>query len=241
MKGHDVTIYEKRKLGGYLHEAAAPDFKEDIRHLIDYQVTQIEKLEIPVVNEELTAEKVKELGCDVVICAVGAKPIELHVPGADSPKVVNALTILDEKPEIGNSVVVVGGGMIGAETAIDLAEKGHQVTIVEMKDAIMADCAVTDVIAYYERIGKNRIRVIPGFRVKEVDETGVRVVNDKTGARMEVPADNVVIAVGLSPQHTLYDALATEPDLEVYEIGDCVKAGKILDAFHTAYKTAVRI
>ena len=241
LKGHDVTLYEKRKLGGYLHEASAPDFKEDIRHLIEYQTTQIRKLEIPVVYEELTPEMVKAGGFDAVICAVGARPIELHVPGIDSPSVVNALTILDQKPELGKRIVVVGGGMIGTETAIDLAEKGHEVTIVEMKDAIMADCAVTDVISYYEKIGKNRIQVIPGFRVTEVCAGGVRVVNDRTGARMELPGDNVVVAVGLSARHSLYDTLAGEPDLEVYEVGDCVKAGKILDAFHTAYKTAVRI
>lgn len=105
----------------------------------------------------------------------------------------------------------------------------------------MADCAVTDIIAYYERIGRNQIQVVPGFRVTEISETGVCVVNDKNGARMELPADSVVIAVGLVPQHKFYDTLASEPGIEVYEIGDCVKAGKILDAFHTAYKTAVRI
>lgn len=241
LKGHDVTIYEKRKLGGYLHEASAPEFKEDIRHLIDYQIHQVEKLEIPVVYEELTAEMVKAGGYDAVIAAVGAEPIIPSVPGIESEKVINALTILDTPPEIGKKVVVVGGGMIGTETAIDLAEKGHEVTIVEMKDSIMADCAVTDVIAYYEKIGRNRVGVIPGLRVTEVTEEGIRGVNDRTGRRTELPADSVVIAVGLKPRHALYDALACEPDLEVYEIGDCVRAGKILDAFHTAYKTAVRI
>lgn len=241
LKGHDVTIYEKRKLGGYLHEASAPDFKEDIRHLIDYQIHQIEKLEIPVIHEELTPEMVKAGGYDAVISAVGAEPVIPSVPGIDGENVINALTILDSHPEIGKKVVVVGGGMIGTETAIDLAEKGHEVTIVEMKDAIMADCAVTDVIAYYEKIGRNRIAVIPGLRVTEVTEQGVRGVNDRTGRRTELPADSVVIAVGLKPRHAFYDTLAGEPDLEVYEIGDCVKAGKILDAFHTAYKTAVRI
>ena len=241
LKGHDVTIYEMRKLGGYLHEASAPEFKEDIRHLIDYQIHQIEKLEIPVVSEELTPEMVKAGGYDVVISAVGAEPVIPAVPGIDGKNVINALTILDCHPEIGKKVVVVGGGMIGTETAIDLAEKGHEVTIVEMKDAIMADCAVTDIIAYYEKIGRNRIAVIPGLRVTEVTEQGVRGVNDRTGRRTELPADSVVIAVGLKPRHAFYDTLAGEPDLEVYEIGDCVKAGKILDAFHTAYKTAVRI
>ena len=241
LKGHDVTIYEKRKLGGYLHEASAPEFKEDIRHLIDYQIHQIEKLGIPVICEELTPEMVKAGGYDAVISAVGAEPVIPPVPGIDGENVINALTILDSHPEIGRKVVVVGGGMIGTETAIDLAEKGHEVTIVEMKDAIMADCAVTDIIAYYEKIGRNRIAVIPGLRVTEVTDQGVRGVNDRTGRRTELPADSVVIAVGLKPRHAFYDTLEGEPDLEVYEIGDCVKAGKILDAFHTAYKTAVRI
>ena len=190
---------------------------------------------------KMPPEMVKAGGYDAVISAVGAEPVIPPVPGIDGENVINALTILDCHPEIGRKVVVVGGGMIGTETAIDLAEKGHEVTIVEMKDAIMADCAVTDIIAYYEKIGINRIAVIPGLRVTEVTDQGVRGVNDRTGSRTELPADSVVIAVGLKPRHAFYDTLAGEPDLEVYEIGDCVKAGKILDAFHTAYKTAVRI
>lgn len=241
LKGHDVTIYEKRKLGGFLHEASAPDFKTDIRALIDYQVTQIKKLGIPVVYEELTPEMVKAGGYDVVISAVGAEPIIPRVPGIDGKNVINALTILDNPPKIGKDVIVVGGGMIGTETAIDLAEKGHNVSIVEMKDSVMADCAITDKIAYFGKIAQDHVGVHAGMRVSDITPEGVLCVNDRTGKRESLKADSVVIAVGLRPRHAFYDALAGEPDLEVYEIGDCIRAGKILDAFHTAYKTAVRI
>ncbi len=238
LKGHQVTIYEKRKLGGYLHEAGAAEFKADIRHLTDYLITQIQKLEIPVVEEEATLATVEQGNYDAVIVAVGATPICLRVPGADSPKVVNALDVLNGK-KVGKEVVVVGGGLIGTETAIELAEKGCKTTIVEMMDEIMGNCAITDVIAYWGKIAQYGVGVMPGHQVVEVNDSGV-VVMDRKGNTIPLPAEHVVMAVGLKPQRQLFEALEQQ-GREVYEIGDCVEAGKILDAFHTAYKTAVRI
>ena len=239
MLGHDVTLYEKRKLGGYLHEASVPDFKSDIRPLMQSMIKAVEKLGVKVIAEEATAAKVKASGCDAAILAVGAEPIQLKVPGADKSLVVNALDFLADKVKTGKNVVVIGGGLIGSETAIDLAEQGFNVTVVEMLDSIMSDVAVTDKLAYFDKIAKTDMKILTGSRVVEITDAGV-IVADKNNNLSALACDTVLVAVGLAPKSSIYDELKNV-DFAVYPIGDYVKAGKIFDAIHTGYKTALRI
>lgn len=239
LRGHDVTLFEKRKLGGYLHEASVPEFKSDIRPLMQSLITQVEKLNIKVVNEEATAAKIKETGCDVAVLAVGAEPVDLKVPGTDKKCVVNALDVLTGKVTPGKNVVVVGGGLIGSETALDLAENGHNVTVVEMLDEIMTDVAVTDKLAYADRIAKTDMKICAGHKVLEITDNGV-VASGKKHPKLEIPADTVIVAVGLTPGSSLFDELK-DAEFKVYKIGDYIKAGKIFDAIHTGYKTALTI
>lgn len=239
LRGHDVTLFEKRKLGGFLHEASVPEFKSDIRPLMKQLITQIEKLGITVVDEEATLANLTGKGFDTVILAVGAEPVNLKVSGADGANVVNALDVLSGKAVPGKTVAVIGGGLIGTETALDLAESGHQVALIEMRDEIMADCAVTDKLAYAERIAATDMKVMAKHTVKEIKDGKVLV----QGARGmgEVDADTVIIAVGLAPASQLYQEVKDNLGAEVYKIGDYVKAGKIMDAIHTGYKTGLRI
>lgn len=239
LRGHDVTLFEKRKLGGYLHEASVPDFKADIRPLMQSLITQVEKLGVKVIAEEGTAEKVIATGCDAVILAVGAVPIQLKIPGANKKHVLNALDVLSGKATTGENVVVIGGGLIGSETAIDLVEHGHNVTVVEMLDEIMSDVAITDKLAYFDRIAKTDLKILTSHRVVEITDDGVMVAGLKNDA-LAIPCDTVLVAVGLTPQSTLYSQLQ-DADFKVYKIGDYVKAGKIFDAIHTGYKTALTI
>lgn len=239
LRGHEVTLFEKRKLGGFLHEASVPDFKSDIRPFLKYQVTQIEKLGIKVVEEEATLETLTGKGFDTIILAVGAKPLDLKVPGADSPNVVNALDILAGKVQPGKKLAVIGGGLIGTETALDLAEKGHKVTLIEMQDEIMTDCAATDKLAYAERIAATDMQILTKHTVKEI-KNGAVVAQGRKGIT-EVAAETIIVAVGLAPDSTLYQDIKDKLDVEVYKIGDYVKAGKIMDAIHTGYKTGLKI
>jgi len=240
LRGHEVTLFEKRKLGGYLHEASVPDFKSDIRPLIKNMIHQIEQLGINVITEEATKEKITQLGPDAVVLALGAGPINLNIPGTDKTHVVNALDVLNNQAAVGQNIVVVGGGLIGTETALYLAEKGHKVTIAEMQNEIMTDVAVTDKLAYIERIAKTDLNIMTGQRVVEITETGLTLSNQKMQNK-EVSADTVIMAVGLSPVPSIFNCCEDKPDFEIYKIGDFVKAGKIFDAVHTGYKTALRI
>jgi len=242
LRGHEVTLYEKRKLGGALNEAAVPDFKADIRPFREYLMTQIEKLNIKVVNKQASIDTIGDGKYDVVIVALGAKPIRLDVPGAGQPHIHNAVDVLNGSVKLnGNKIAVIGGGLVGTETAIWLAEQGRDVTVVEMLDCVMADCAVTDKIAYGERLAKDKIPVLTSHKLVEVGSDTISTV-DKCGRTEQIKADTVIMAVGFAPQDGITNRLHEErPNMEVYRIGDCDHPGKIFDAVHTAYKTALNI
>lgn len=236
LRGHDVTLFEEKELGGLLHEASVPEFKADIRPLMKYQICQIEKLGIPVVKKRAQAEDLKDF--DAVICATGSAPAELHVPGAEQAHVMNALEVLNGSKKAEGTVAVIGGGLIGTETAIWLAEQGHGVSLVEMLPEIMNGVAATDCMAYQERIAGAGMAVYTNARLEKIGEKEITVKMRK-GER-SIPADTVVIAVGLKARQSLYEELLADGK-KAYLIGDAVKPGKIFDAFHTAYKLAVKI
>lgn len=237
LRGHDVTIYEEKpENGGLLHEAAAPEFKADIRPFMKYQMTALEKLGVPVLREK--ADVAKLAAYDVVICATGSLPIIPNIPGVEKPIAVDCLSAINGAKPVGKKIVVIGGGLVGTETALDLAENGHSVTLVEMLPKIMKDVAVTDFLAYSKRIAKTDMRVLTETRLEEVLDNGARV-SSKKGEEI-IEADTVILALGLKAEQGLYNELAAAGK-EVYLAGDAVKAGKIFDAIHTAYRVAIRI
>ncbi|MBN2227030.1 MAG: FAD-dependent oxidoreductase [candidate division Zixibacteria bacterium] len=240
MRGHKVTLYEKRKLGGVLNEASVPEFKSDIRFFQQYLMTQMKKLKVGIIEKQAKVDMFDGTNYDVAIVAIGAKPSKLTIPGIDRAMVYEAVDILNNSRNEGENVVVIGGGLVGSEVAMFLSEQGKNVTVVEMLDEIMRDCAVTDKIAYSERIADDRIKIITSYKLDEIREHSVIIV-DKAGRRCELEADMVVMAVGYSAQHELYSQLKKETEMEVYAIGDCVVPGKIYDAIHTAYKMAIQI
>lgn len=237
LRGHDVTIFEAQsKMGGLLNEAEAPEFKADIRPFHKYLETQVEKLAIPVIHKFVSAEDLK--GFDAVICATGSLPVKPNIPGADKKIAMDAVEAID-CGKAGKKVVVVGGGLVGTETALDLAEKGHDVTVVEMLPAIMNDCAATDFISYSERIAKIGMKVMTSTCLKEVTDDGVIVANKKKG-EIKLDADTVILSLGFKSCDSLYETLKKE-DKEVYLVGDAVHPGKIFDAIHTAYRAGLKV
>ncbi len=237
LRGHDVTIFEARGIkGGLLNEAAVPEFKADIRPLIKYQITAIEKLGIPVIHKQATIADLEKF--DAVICATGSKPLMPNIPGIGKQIATNALDVLNNVVKPGNNVVVIGGGLVGSETALYLAENGHNVTLAEMLPQIMNDVAVTDLLAYTERIGKTNMRVLTSTKLIEIVDDGVLVKNKAGTSKLQ--ADTVILALGFESRQDLYNVLL-EKGKEAYLIGDAVKPGKIMDAMHTAYRVGLKI
>ena len=237
LRGHDVTVYEEKpENGGLLHEAAAPEFKADIRPFMKYQVTALEKLGVPVIRKKADAAMLAEY--DTVVCATGSLPIIPNIPGVEKPIAVDCLSAINGAKPVGKKVVVIVGGLVGSETALDLAENGHSVTLVEMLPKIMKDVAVTDFLAYSERIAKTDMRILTETRLEEVLDNGARVSSKKGEEILE--ADTVILALGLKAEQGLYNELQAAGK-EVCLVGDAMKAGKIFDAIHTAYRAAIRI
>ncbi len=255
LKGHDVTLYEKRELGGALVEASIPEFKApDLKPLIAYFKAQIDKLGIPVVPTEATvAELTGEGGgadaadaagpgrgrpYDAVIVAAGATPLGLHdIPGIDDPKVVPAAAVLRGEAALGKTVAVIGGGIVGTEVGLVVAETGREVVFVEMLDEFMCNITFDQRQVYEERFKDLKVSIHTGQRLVEVTAGGV-LVADKMGATTEIAADSVVIAAGFRPNRGLIEELKAHPRIKVVDVGDCVRPGKILDAIHDGHLAA---
>lgn len=236
LRGHDVTLYEKRALGGTLHEAAAPEFKADIRRLIDYYKGQIKKLGVNVSPEEATPAAVAAGGYDAVLLAPGAMERMLDVPGVDSAMVKSALDILGGKAEAGQRVLVVGGGATGVDTAMHLAQQGRDVTVIEMMDDILAGVGF-DRPAHDAMLAELKVDVITGHRFESVSE-GRGVFVDRYGKKLELPADTIVLALGSVAQPDLREAYEAATDAEVCVVGDCVRPRKIYDAIREGFRAA---
>jgi 2,4-dienoyl-CoA reductase-like NADH-dependent reductase (Old Yellow Enzyme family)/thioredoxin reductase len=235
LKGHDVTLYEKRKLGGMLIEAAIPDFKSDLKPLIEYHITQLKKTRVKVLKEEATVTKIKNGKYDAVIVAAGSQPIIPNVPGIKKPIVVTGLDVL-HGAKTGNKVIVVGGGMVGSEIALFLAKQGKKVTIVEALDNIAEGLSVILKAAFFDLISQLPIQQKCRHVLIEVTDDGIVTL---CGLKKEkIKGDTVVIAMGFSPNRKLWDELCKIPELEVYAIGDCIKVQTSYDAIHDGFNTA---
>ncbi|MBN2062038.1 MAG: FAD-dependent oxidoreductase [Deltaproteobacteria bacterium] len=237
-RGHKVTLLEKtQELGGLLLQASVPDFKEDLRPLITWQKTQLKKENVEVrLGIEATPEIVKKEKPDVLIVAVGS---EYRLPPdlvKDKANILMPDDVLLGKKQVGEKVVVTGGGSIGCDTALYIAEAFKKdVTILTRQDSVMKDYdEILTVISITERLANDGVKVKTGVTIKGF--SGGRVYcTDRVGITWQLEADTVVVSGGLTP---LSDVAARFENLapRVYNVGDCVKVGRIWDAFHSAWR-----
>ncbi|MFH0812026.1 MAG: NAD(P)/FAD-dependent oxidoreductase [Pseudomonadota bacterium] len=237
LKGHQVTLYEKRELGGRLHEASIPAFKSDLIPLIKYYARQMEKIEnIEVVKKEVTPEEIKKGKFDAVVVAIGGKPITPDIHGLDNKKLLDWEAAIKGAP-MGDNLLVVGGGLIGTELALHLAQKGKKVTMVEMLDQVATGVEKAALAVVFGMMADLKIGVHTGQRLEAVTDKGAITV-DRYGRKKEFVVDNVILAVGLAPQRGFADAFK-DTDMEVSVVGDAYKPRKIYDAIHEGHN-AVR-
>ena len=236
LKGHNVTLYEKRELGGMLIEAAVPDFKEDLKLLIKYFITQLDKTGVKIIKEEATPAKITGGKYDIVIVATGSNPLMPEdIPGIKKKIVVGALDVL-RGAKVGDNVIIVGGGFVGAETGLFLARQGKKVTIIEALDRIAEGLSNSLKAAFFEIIAQYQVQIKCSHILLEVKDDGIIAMCGLK--KEEIKGDTVVLASGFSPNRELFDALCKIPDLEVYAIGDCVKVQTSYAAIHDGFDTA---
>jgi len=240
LRGHEVVLYEKSdRLGGQLNLAVVPSHKEEMKSVTQYLENQIRKLGVKVVlNEEATPLLVEKIKPDVVFMATGSVPTIPEILGVKGDHVVTAHDVLAGKAVVRERVVVVGGGMVGAETAEFLAEKGKKVTILEMLRRIGMDMVPMAILMLYQRLKKLGVAMITNAKVEEITEEGV--VYEKDGEKQTVKADNVVLAVGTKPNVGLMKALEDKVS-ELYAIGSAKEPGNVLEAIHGGSRLAREI
>jgi len=144
LRGHRVTLYERtEKLGGQLNIASISPAKQELIKAIKYFSTQIEKSGVKVeIGKEFTPALIHQLKPDVVIIATGSTPIIPDIPGVNNPRVVTAIDVLSGKITIGNKVIIIGGGIVGSETADYLSRLSVDVTLLEMLENIATDMVI---------------------------------------------------------------------------------------------------
>ena len=240
-EGHQVTLFELRnQLGGALICAEGVDFKRKLKKFTDYLILQMKKSGVTMrLGCRATPENILEERPDVLILALGAKPLTLPIPGLDREHVIFAADPYDMSRAAGQTIAVIGGGLVGAETALHLAREGRTVTVIEMQDEVAGDCNIFHKVSLRHELEAEGVRCLTETICREITAQGV-VCQDADGERLIVKADQVIAALGVSARSDEVDALRGLVK-ETYVIGDCLKPSKIMAAVRGGYDAAMQI
>lgn len=241
-RGHKVIIWEKEKsIGGNLIPASAPNFKNDLKRLIKYYENQLKKLNINIVfNKEGNEEEILEENPEVIVISTGSQPIIPRIAGIENENVHLATDILVDDSIIGEEVIVAGGGFVGCETAVYLSQKGKKVTIVEMKDSILAEpMALNNMLALRTMLALNKIETITGSKLTEIRGKKA-ILTSSDGEIQEVKCDSLVLALGFKSLQNLKENNNLKiKDIRV--IGDAASPRRIKHAIAEGFQVAIEI
>jgi NADPH-dependent 2,4-dienoyl-CoA reductase/sulfur reductase-like enzyme len=244
-RGHDVTLYEKSgALGGLLKHSAFSDHKWTLRKFMEYQIRQVKKAGVTVkLNAAATPDMIKAKGYDAVIAALGAAPVsKSKMRGADGKNVMMGMDVYGREKELGKDVVFVGGGEWGVQTAMYLAEKGHNVMVLSPEQELLTLDRVhypEYIIDTYDHM-KNfdyETQVIP----QRIDGRKV-YYTDASGAEKSVKGDSIVIWAGLKARSDEAVTFASAAGKAFYAVGDCTtNGGNIQKSVRSAHYAAAQI
>lgn len=239
-RGHSVTLYEKRsRLGGQLLCEEHIPFKQDMFNFVKVLEKRLSKTEVEVhLNTELTARQAADMKADVIITAIGAKPIIPPISGIDSKKVVTLDVLHQATPALGQKVVILGGGLAGSECAIYLDGLGKDVTIVEMKDDWAADSYFMHKNAMEIYVRDSNIKIHVNTAAKEITEEGL--LCETPDGKVLFEADTILLTTGMRADRKTAESFYNAAP-RVFEIGDCIKAGRVAEAVSLGYYRALDI
>jgi 2,4-dienoyl-CoA reductase-like NADH-dependent reductase (Old Yellow Enzyme family)/thioredoxin reductase len=254
-RGHQVILFEKGEyLGGQLRIGAIPPVKQALAQTVAWLEHMCEKHGVQVrLGTEATRERILEEMPDTVVLSTGAVPLVPDIEGADDPKVLQAWDVLQGKHKVGATVLIAGGGLIGAETADFLGGYGHKITIVEMQAEIALDVESATRHFLLERLKGHGVRIETRFMVDAFLEDGV--IGKKDGEEMRLGGfDTIILAMGARPVNGLMRELEGKTQelegktqelegktQELYTVGDASRPGTILDAVRQASEVALML
>lgn len=237
LRGHEVTVFEaSEKVGGKMLAAGIPDFKKDDRKLVSWYERQLEKLQVKIHFGKKINSEADLVGYEVVIAAYGSDPITLDL---GSELVCAGVGDVNAEPEkYKQPFVIIGGGLVGCETALDLKKKDYDVSIVEAMPSLMAqngplcyanEQMLRDLIAWH------KIPVYLNSRAVKTVSAGLLI--EKDGEQVVVPAKTVILSIGYRPDLNLYESLENR-GVDIYRIGDVNGGGNIQHAIWEAFEVA---
>jgi len=243
MRGHKVSLYEKNeKLGGNLIPGGSHSFKKEVRELNAWYQNELNGLPVEIhTGQAVTAGQLRDMGADVIILAAGSVPIMPKVPGMDEEKVLGCMDAFAHPEKVGQKVVVIGGGLVGCEMALDYAQAGKEVTVVEALPKILSagipspipnGQMIPDLFEYHH------VNVLENHRLFAVEDG--KVILESDGQKKTLDADSIVIAVGFRPVPSMAQELSGCGAV-VYEIGDGQKVSTILHAIWDGYEVGNNI
>lgn len=236
-RGIQVDLWEKQnELGGLLLAAGGPRFKKDVKEYVDYLVNKVHRSNVNIsLMKEATPESVLAGNYDKVIVATGASAVMPTIEGIDEDYVVGANDLLTNKETYGKNVVVLGGGLVGCETACHVAEKADNVTIVEMLPEILMNCdhSRNNDQALKALMEECEVKSVTNAKVVSFKDN--KVVYEVDGKQASIEADTIAIAAGYKSRTSLYDAISQKVDCQL--VGDAENPDKILTAVHHGFNS----
>jgi len=236
LMGHKVTLMEKEnKLGGNMTESTRQDFKSDEAKLLRWLSKQVEKNGVNILlNTFVTAQTIINERPDALIIAIGSEYMRPDIKGAENTFLAGE--ILDDTSLTGDSIIVIGGGLAGAETALTLAMQQKKVTIVEMLEQIALKHEPGTREALVQSLKREQVCIMTCHTVLEIEKTGQVTVSDLEGNITKIKGDTVVLATGLASR-AISDLSKIIPN--TFSIGDCVEARKIYQCMHEAWNVVI--
>ena len=230
LRGHDVVLFEKAPaLGGQLGVAAVPPYKQGLAALARYLAGQLANTGVDVrLGREVTAADIEALVPDAVVLATGVCPLVPAIPGIERTRLAHAEDVLSGRAQVGERVVVLGGELVGCETAEFLADRGKEVTITRRGPRLATKVVRAIGVPLVERLRKKGVRMLTGVRYEGIGESGVTLITAE-GQRETIPADTIVLAAGSEPSAGLWEALWGKVP-ELHRVGDCVEPRSVLEA-----------
>jgi len=240
-RGHSVDIFEKNdRLGGQWILASIPPTKEELGAFTTWQINKLNNLGVRVhVNTELTPEMVEAIKPDSLIIATGARPFIPNIPGNELTHVVTANDILQGTAQSGKRAVVIGGGLVGSETAAHLANHGHDVSIVEMNADIFAGGPSSTKQYLIQDLKQHNVTIMTETTVKEIRADSV-LIETKQGQHELEHIDTVVMAIGSRPVNDSLEQIKESVD-NVITVGDAQQVRKAMEAIEEGYLAGMQV
>lgn len=239
-RGHKVTVWEKEKeLGGKLLLAVKPARKQEFQEITHYFKNLIQQLGISVVlGKEADASSVEEFNPNVVILATGCTDAISEINGVDGKNVKQAIDVLKDHSKVGEDAVIIGGGLVGLETAEYLTEKGKKITIIELLERLAPDMPSITIMPLIIKLQQKGVSILTRAKAKKITQDAVEI--EHAGLKKVVRGSTIILALGGKADNRLKGMLENSTT-EIFSVGDCRSPGDMLTAIHDGFATALEI